>query len=282
MGTRKLSTCIENINDETIGRQLIIEKHLEHQMLMKKQNNGTIPTLQEVKKNNSSQFIETDTFSIGDFSNAFHHKGNSDDYTLNGTLRLTRKAERKIDLYCTNNPATSKELRKLKQESFLVEELNQAREAGARYRQNRGRVTVSVKRLIDNFNKKITSKVGYKTYSGPISFFFFEKFLMDELTKLNISTSNSHIFWNSKPFSDCGKTLMSSKKSSLKPEQKLILPKINTGISSESDTDYLEVRHGKVSKFIKLPSHNPEKQVSVTFTIKPKKRNYPSGNMSNW
>ena len=102
MEPRKLQTCIENINDENIGRQLMIEKHLEHQMLLKKQNNATntIPSLHEQKKNNSSQYLETDTFSIGEFSTAFHQKGNSDDYTLNGTLRLTRKAERKIDLYC--------------------------------------------------------------------------------------------------------------------------------------------------------------------------------------
>ena len=45
------------------------------------------------------------------------------------------------------------------------------------------------------------TKVGARTYTGPNSFYFFEKFLLDELTRLNISPS-----WGQKPFSDSGRT----------------------------------------------------------------------------
>ena len=43
--------------------------------------------------------------------------------------------------------------------------------------------------------------MGARTYTGPNSFYFFEKFLLDELTRLNISPS-----WGQKPFSDSGRT----------------------------------------------------------------------------
>ena len=189
-----------------------------------------------------------------------------------------------VDKYVTNTQhinATSKELRKVKQENFLVGELIQAREAGNRFRHCQGRVTVTAKRLIDNFNKKITTQVGCKTYTGPISFYFFEKFLMDELTKLNITLSSSHFFWNPKTsFSESGKTrALSSIKSC--SGGRLILPKLSSAVLSSPDTEYLEVRHGRERKLIKLPVNpaNPEKGISVTFTIKPK----PAGSGSqNW
>ena len=38
---------IENINDENFGRKLIIEKHLEHQMMLKKQTEAHSPLLQK-------------------------------------------------------------------------------------------------------------------------------------------------------------------------------------------------------------------------------------------
>ena len=71
---RKLN--IENINDENVGRQLMIEKHLEHQMLLKKQVTklSSSPSLLD-KKDESSQTLERDTFSSDIFSTTFRHKG---------------------------------------------------------------------------------------------------------------------------------------------------------------------------------------------------------------
>ena len=104
---------------------------------------------------------------------------------------------------------------------------------------------MSVKRLIQTFNKKVPSYIGCKSYVGPNSFFFFEKFLMDELTKLNISSSNSFISWKTPYPSDSSKTMFSqSQKSSKRPIKKSFLPKINTGVNSMSmsDREYLEVK----------------------------------------
>ena len=110
-------------------------------------------------------------------------------------------------------------------------------------RNNFGRVPVSVKRLIQTFNKKVPSYIGCKSYMGPNSFFFFEKFLMDELTKLNIYSNNSFTSWKTPYPSDSSKTMFSHR-SSKRPIKKYFLPKINTGVNSMSmsDREYLEVR----------------------------------------
>ena len=110
-------------------------------------------------------------------------------------------------------------------------------------RNNFGRVPVSVKRLIQSFNKKVPSYIGCKSYMGPNSFFFFEKFLMDELTKLNIYSNNSFTSWKTPYPSDSSKTMFSHR-SSKRPIKKSFLPKINTGVNSMSmsDREYLEVR----------------------------------------
>ena len=276
---------IENINDENFGRKLIIEKHLEHQMILKKQTEAHSSLMKQGKKKSDCSLVdENDEFSMDeDYSTTLFNKGISEIYPLNN-FKSRKNPSTIVDKYGTNTQhinATSKELRKVKQENFLVGELIQAREAGNRFRHSQGRVTVTAKRLIDNFNKKITTQVGCKTYTGPISFYFFEKFLMDELTKLNITLSSSHFFWNPKPsFSDSGKTrALSSIKSC--SGGRLILPKLSSAVLSSPDTEYLEVRHGRERKLIKLPVNqaNPEKGISVTFTIKPK----PGGSSShNW
>ena len=248
-------------------------------MMLKMQTEAHSPLLKQGKKKSEcSHSDENDEFSIEDFSTTLFNKGISEIYPLN-SFRARKNPTTIVDKYSTSTQhqhinATSKELRKVKQENFLVGELIQAREAGNRFRHCQGRVTVTAKRLIDNFNKKITTQVGCKTYTGPISFYFFEKFLMDELTKLNITLSSSNFFWNPKPsFSDSGKTReLSSLKSCSGAGGRLILPKLHSALRSTPDTEYLEVRHGRERKMIKLPVNpaNPEQGISVTFTIKPK------------
>ena len=258
---------IENINDENFGRKLIIEKHLEHQMMLKKQTEAHSPLLQKAKKNDCSLVNENDEFSIEDNSTTLFNKGISEIYPLNNFI--LRKKSKVVEKYCTTAHinATSKELRKVKQSCLLAGELSQVREAGTRFRLGRGGVSLTAKRLIDNFNKKMTTQVGCKTYTGPISFYFFEKFLMDELTKLNVTQSSSNFFWNPKPFSDCGKTVVGS----LQSERRLVLPGLAS--TGSPDTEYLEVRHGQRRRMIKLPSQgDPEQNISVTFTIKPRGR----------
>ena len=265
----------ENINDENFGRKMIIEKHLEHQMILKKQAEAHSPLMKQGKKKSDCSLVdENDEFSTEDYSTTLFNKGISEIYPLNN-FKSRKNPTTIVDKFSTSTQqinATSKELRKVKQENFLVGELIQAREAGNRFRHCQGRVTMTAKRLIDNFNKKITTQVGCKTYTGPISFYFFEKFLMDELTKLNITLSSSQFFWNPKPsFSDSSKTrALSSLKSC--SGGRLILPQLTSAVRSTPDTEYLEVRHGQERKLIKLPVNpaNPEQSISVTFTIKPK------------
>ena len=276
---------IENINDENFGRKMIIEKHLEHQMILKKQTEAHSSLIKQGnKKSDCSLVDENDEFSIDDYSTTFFNKGISEIYPQNH-FKSRKNPTAIVDKYCTSTQhinATSKELRKVKQENFLVGELIQAREAGNRFRRCQGRVTVTAKRLIDNFNKKITTQVGCKTYTGPISFYFFEKFLMDELTKLNITLSSSHFFRSPKPsYSDSSKTQALSSLQSCSGGR-LILPKLTSAVRSSPDTEYLEVRHGRERKLIKLPVNpaNPEQGISVTFTIKPKGSPGPGGSGS--
>ena len=143
---------------------------------------------------------------------------------------------------------------------------------------------MSVKRLIDNFNRKIMTQIGIKSYNGPISFFFFEKYLMDELTKLNISSASQSIAssltqkYSGYSFSNN----FFSSKTSTKRSEKLILPHIPTAakdVGSRMTHDFLEVRHGQSSRFIRLPSQTTtNQQISVTFAIKPKRRNFTNIN----
>ena len=223
--------------------------------------------MEEDKKNDLRG--ENENFSIGAYSNAFFAKGNSEVYTLNGTLKSRRNPV--SENYFPESLATPKDLRKIKQDSFLSEELTRCRKASIGYRYNKGRVPVSrtAKRLIDNFNSKVKDNVGFRSYKGPITFYFFEKFLMDEITKLNVNSSQ--IFVNPKPFSDCAsKFRLAANKSPRK--EKLILPKIDSGLKN-GDNEYLELRHGGTRKFIKIPrtaANSNQEQISVTFTIKPK------------
>ena len=124
---------IENINDEDFGRKLIIEKHLEHQMILKKHNLCYSPYLLDAN-NERSHTLENQTYSIDDFSNTFANKGNSEIYKPNGMLRLPKNLQDDPIFGIGKIKATTKELRKLKQENFLVEELFQAREAGEMFR----------------------------------------------------------------------------------------------------------------------------------------------------
>ena len=253
---------------------MMIEKHLQHQMMMKKCQN----IIEEEEQRTAA--VENENFSIGAFSNAFLNKGNSEVFTLNGTLKSRRNP---ISENCfPESFATPKDLRKLEQDNFLGEELVRVREASARFRCNNGRVPISqtAKRLIDNFNTRVSTTVGFRCYKGPITFYFFEKFLMDELTKLNVNSSQ--IFVHPKPFSDCGKTRLLGHKSPRKTDsRRLVLPRIDTRLKTRNG--YLELRHGETRKFIKIPQTTTanQDQISVTFTIKPKRKNFAELN-GNW
>ena len=128
---------LENINDEFVGRKLMIEKHLEHQMILKKHNldfeeEPGSPTLQLAKKE-CSQTLENDTYSLEDISHTFVNKGDSETIQLID-LATNRPTNFFTNMFESKIQATTKEMRKLRQQNFLVDELSVAREASSRQR----------------------------------------------------------------------------------------------------------------------------------------------------
>ena len=242
---------IENINDENIGKQIMIEKHLQHQRLLKEQHSASFLS----GKNSRCQ---SSMFTIGEYSGNFETKDNSEIYKLNGTLKFpktTTTSTSIINSECLTK-RSSKELRKLRQENFYLDELKILRESLKDLKPLNCNLALIVKRIIDNFNKKVVHYVGCRTYTGPISPSFYEKHLLDELCKLYSVSHPSDLCLGG----EVGRS-------------KLVLPHITS-----APDQVLEVRHGRVSKLIKLPQNNSqsEQQISVTFTIKPKPRTIPS------
>ena len=252
----------ENINDENIGKKIMIEKHLQHQRLLEQEGSASFLS----GKNSRCQSSEFDKFSVRDFSGNFeNNKDISEIYKLNGTLKFPKNAS------ITNREGltklSSKELRKLRQEKFYLDELEILRETRRRLKSRNCNVAPITRRVIDNFNKKIIHYVGCRTYTGPISQTSYEKHLVTELCKLQSVGQPSHL----------GKVARTNTSHHSEDKRLLVLPRIIERTTPASD-GVLELRHEGVSKLVRLPQNNSQsdQQISVTFTIKPRLRRVAS------
>ena len=267
------------INDETIGKSFIIEKHLEHQRLLKEGiQNINSNTCLGLSKTIGSQQYETDNFSTDHNSGYFVTEANSEVFVLNGSMRMRPRG--------SLVRASQAEQRKFQIEKVLMAELLELKEV-----QIRTPITcaaVAAKRMIDSFNKKIVNYVGVRTYSGSFTFQDFENHLFGELSKTQMSSpynlpnlrggqnqrlshlkkrSQSHNGRPSRRQGECNSmgSSCSHPRSvlgavSLSQEQPLILPMIRSGMSTpykqnmKPDKNVLEVRHGNSTQYIRF--HN--------------------------
>ena len=271
----------ENINDENVGKKIMISRLLEEQ--------HSASFLRG--KNSRGQSSEFTKLSVPDCSGNFESKDISEIYKLNGTLKFPKTSS------VNTGKLSSKELRRLRQEKFYLDELGILRDKLARLKSTNCNLGLIVKRIIDNFNKKVLNYVGCRTYTGPISATYYEKYLLSELCKLcsvshpgdlYLETEVQHLsYYNignitrtrtrTSGLSRSNNSQESCRGSS--SDRRLVLPQIinkhpepSSSSSTTTSDRNLEVRHGGVSKQIKLPQYNSqsEQQISVSFKIKPK------------
>ena len=271
----------ENINDENVGKKIMISRLLEEQQHSASFLRG---------KNSRGQSSEFAPLSVRDCSGNFGSKDISEIYKLNGTLKFPKTSSVNTERLAK---LSSKELRRLRQEKFYLDELGILRDNLTRLKTINCNLGLIVKRIIDNFNKKILDYVGCRTYTGPISATYYEKYLLCELCKLcsvshpadlYLQTEVEHISYsniaNRSRTSRLSRSNNSQKSyTDSSTERRLVLPHISnphTGPSSSSSSStsdrILEVRHGGVRKQIKLPQYNSqsEQKISVSFKISPK------------
>ena len=226
-------------------------------------------------KNSRSQSSKFAKISVRDCSGNFEGKAISEIYKLNGTLKFPKSSSVNTERM---EKLSSKELRRLRQKKFYLHELEILRDHVGRLKSANCNLGLIVKRIIDNFNKQILDYVGCRTYTGPISASCYEAHLLSELCRLcSVShPADLHLQTEVQQLSYC-RTRAS------KRDRRLVLPQIinshpgpssspSSSSSSSSSDRILEVRHGGVSKQIKLPQYNSqsEQQLSVSFKIKPK------------
>ena len=248
-------------------------------------------------KNSRSQSSKIAKISARNCSGNFEDKDISETYKLNGILKFPKTLS--VNTVNTDRLAkvSSKGLRRLRQEKFYLDELGILRDKLARLKSTNCNLGLIVKRIIDNFNKKVLNYVGCRTYTGPISATYYEKYLLSELCKLcsvshpgdlYLETEVQHLsYYNignitrtrtrTSGLSRSNNSQESCRASS--SDRRLVLPQIinkhpepSSSSSTTTSDRILEVRHGGVSKQIKLPQYNSqsEQQISVSFKIKPK------------
>ena len=229
------------------------------------------------RKNSRSQSSKFAKISVRDCSGNFEGKAISEIYKLNGTLKFPKSSSVNTERL---EKLSSKELRRLRQEKFYLNELEILRDHVVRLKSVNCNLGLIVKRIIDNFNKQILEYVGCRTYTGPISASCYEKHLLSELCRLcSVShPADLHLQTEVQHLSYCRTRASRSNNR----DRRLVLPQIinshpgpsspSSPTSTSSSDRILEVRHGGVSKQIKLPQYNSqsEQQISVSFKIKPK------------
>ena len=281
----------ENINDENVGKKIMISRLLEEQQPSASFLRG------KNSRGQSSEFAKL--CSVRDGSGNFESKDISEIYKLSGTLKLPKTSSVNTERH---GKLSSKELRRLRQEKFYLDELGILRSHLTRLKSINCNLGLIVKRIIDNFNRKILHYVGCRTYTGPISATYYEKYLLSELCKLCSVSHPADLYLqtevalqhisvsNIANLSSRTRTTRTSRLSRSNNSQKsytdssterrLVLPSItnphtepsSSSSSSTASDRILEVRHGGVRKQIKLPQYNSqsEQQISLSFKIKPK------------
>ena len=244
---------MENINDENIGKKILIEKHLRH----RRHREGSGSFLSGKNSRDRGSEVEK-CHSVQNCSDIFDtDKDISEIYDLDGTLNLPRNTA--ITNREGRTKLSSKELRKLKQEKFYLDQLEILRDAQRRLKLSTGcNMAPITRRIIDNFNQAVVGLVGCRTYTGPVSQTQYEAHLVGELCKLR---SVCHV-----SYCELGEVRRTRPGQQAGPH-KLILPDILNKSLTAGSGELVEVRGGGVRQVIRLPRNKSEQQISFTFTI---------------